>query len=39
VTLTEAELAALDLHDGQLPDVKTLIGLHWLQQWRSGRAR
>lgn len=36
VTLTEAELAAVDLHDG-LPDVKTLIGLHWLQQWRAGR--
>jgi ADP-ribose pyrophosphatase len=36
VTLTEAELAALDLHD-DLPDVKTLIGLHWLQQWRAGR--
>lgn len=36
VTLTEAELAAIDLHDG-LPDVKTLIGLHWLQQWRAGR--
>ena len=36
VTLTEAELAAIDLHDG-LPDVKTLIGLHWLQQWHSGR--
>ncbi|MDZ7591437.1 MAG: NUDIX hydrolase [Rubrivivax sp.] len=36
VTLTEAELAAIDLHGG-LPDVKTLIGLHWLQQWRAGR--
>jgi ADP-ribose pyrophosphatase len=36
VTLAEAELAAIDLHDG-LPDVKTLIGLHWLQQWRAGR--
>jgi ADP-ribose pyrophosphatase len=36
VTLTEAELAAIDLHDG-LPDVKTLIGLHWLQQWLAGR--
>jgi ADP-ribose pyrophosphatase len=36
VTLTEAELAAIDLHDA-LPDVKTLIGLHWLQQWRAGR--
>lgn len=36
VTLTEAELAAIDLQGG-LPDVKTLIGLHWLQQWRAGR--
>lgn len=32
---TEAELEALDLQ-GQLPDVKTQIGLRWLQQWRAG---
>ncbi len=32
---TEAGLEALDLQ-GQLPDVKTLIGLRWLQQWRAG---
>jgi ADP-ribose pyrophosphatase len=31
----EAELEALDLQ-GQLPDVKTQIGLRWLQQWRAG---
>lgn len=36
VMRTEAEMAAIDLRDG-LPDVKTLIGLHWLQQWRAGR--
>ncbi len=33
--LTEAELDALAAGDG-LPDVKTRIGLHWLQRWRSG---
>jgi ADP-ribose pyrophosphatase len=32
---TEAELAALDRAD-QLPDVKTLVALHWLQAWRAG---
>jgi ADP-ribose pyrophosphatase len=32
---TEAELDALDLQ-GQLLDVKTLIGLRWLQQARAG---
>jgi ADP-ribose pyrophosphatase len=34
--LSEAELDALDRR-GELPDVKTLIGLHWLQAWRAGR--
>ncbi len=33
--LTEAELTALDLQ-GALPDVKTLVGLRWLQQLRAG---
>lgn len=32
---TEAELLALDLR-GQLLDVKTLVGLRWLQQLRAG---
>ena len=36
VTLAEAELDAIADHGG-LPDVKTLIGLHWLQRWRAGR--
>ena len=36
VICTEDELHELDLA-GQLPDVKTLIGLHWLTAWRSGR--
>ena len=36
VLQTEAALEALD-HAGRLPDVKTLIGLHWLQAWRAGR--
>jgi ADP-ribose pyrophosphatase len=31
----EAELDALASR-GQLPDVKTLIGLQWLQRWRAG---
>ena len=35
VTLSEAELDALAAADG-LPDVKTRIGLHWLQRWRAG---
>lgn len=35
VRLDEAELQALDLQ-GRLPDVKTQIGLRWLQQWRAG---
>ncbi len=30
------ELEALDAR-GELPDVKTLVGLHWLQQCRAGR--
>ena len=34
-TLTEAELDALAAR-GELTDVKTLIGLQWLQKWRSG---
>jgi ADP-ribose pyrophosphatase len=32
---TEAELDALASR-GELPDVKTLIGLQWLQRWRAG---
>lgn len=36
VLLSEADLEALDLA-GELPDVKTAIGLHWLQSWRAGR--
>ncbi len=35
VTLTEAELDALAMADG-LPDVKTRVGLQWLQRWRAG---
>ena len=35
VALDEAELDALD-NSGQLPDVKTIVGLHWLQRWRAG---
>lgn len=35
VHLTLAELQALD-NAGQLPDVKTLVGLHWLQQCQAG---
>ncbi|MBG6081519.1 NUDIX domain-containing protein [Rubrivivax gelatinosus] len=33
--LSEAELDTLAMGDG-LPDVKTRIGLHWLQRWRAG---
>ena len=33
--LSEAELDALAAGDG-LPDVKTRIGLHWLQRWHAG---
>jgi ADP-ribose pyrophosphatase len=36
VTLTLPELLALDAQGG-LPDVKTLVGLHWLQQCLSGQ--
>jgi ADP-ribose pyrophosphatase len=36
VHLTLDELEALDRR-GELPDVKTVIGLHWLQSWRAGR--
>jgi ADP-ribose pyrophosphatase len=36
VLLSEAELDALDRR-GELPDVKTLIGLRWLQECRAGR--
>ncbi|MBK1614237.1 ADP-ribose pyrophosphatase [Rubrivivax gelatinosus] len=32
---SEAELDALAASDG-LPDVKTLVGLQWLQRWRAG---
>ena len=35
VEMTEAELDALAAGTG-LPDVKTRIGLHWLQRWRAG---
>jgi len=35
VVLTEAELDAVESR-GELPDVKTLIGLQWLQRWRAG---
>jgi len=35
LTLDEAELDALAAGSG-LPDVKTRIGLHWLQRWRAG---
>ena len=35
VALSEAELDALAAADG-LPDVKTRIGLQWLQRWRAG---
>jgi ADP-ribose pyrophosphatase len=35
VVCTEAELHELD-RAGQLPDVKTLVGLHWLADWRAG---
>lgn len=35
VTLNEAELDAIATRD-ELPDVKTLIGLQWLQRWRAG---
>ncbi len=35
VLLDESRLDALD-RQGELMDVKTLIGLHWLQRWRAG---
>jgi ADP-ribose pyrophosphatase len=35
VSHTEAELDALAARGG-LPDVKTMIGLQWLQRWRAG---
>lgn len=35
IALGEAELDALAAGDG-LPDVKTRIGLQWLQRWRAG---
>lgn len=35
VVLTEAELDAVASR-GELPDVKTIIGLQWLQRWRAG---
>jgi ADP-ribose pyrophosphatase len=35
VTRTQAELDALAAGAG-LPDVKTRIGLHWLQRWHAG---
>ncbi|MFO1294110.1 MAG: NUDIX hydrolase [Rubrivivax sp.] len=36
VVLDAAALEALEL-GGDLPDVKTLIGLHWLLSWQGGR--
>jgi ADP-ribose pyrophosphatase len=36
VRVSESELLALDVA-GQLPDVKTIIGLHWLRAWRAGQ--
>lgn len=36
LTLTQAELEAL-CDRGELPDVKTQIGLHWLQRWQAGK--
>jgi len=36
VLSSEAELDAI-ANRGDLPDVKTLIGLHWLQHWHAGR--
>ena len=36
VLMTEAELDALAA-SGALTDVKTLIGLQWLQKWRAGQ--
>lgn len=38
VTLAQRELEALDVA-GELPDVKTLVGLHWLQSWQRGERR
>lgn len=35
VVCSEAELHELD-RAGQLPDAKTIIGLHWLTAWRAG---
>ena len=34
--MTEDQIDAL-ARDGGLPDMKTMIGLQWLQQWRAGR--
>lgn len=36
VVMPEAELEAL-CDRGELPDVKTQIGLHWLQRWQAGK--
>ena len=36
VCMSQQQLEALD-EECSLTDVKTLIGLHWLQQWRQGR--
>ncbi len=36
VLLDEEQLDALD-RCGELMDVKTVVGLHWLQRWRQGR--
>ena len=36
VTMSVAALEAL-CDAGELPDVKTQIGLHWLQRWQAGK--
>ena len=36
VTMTVAQLEAL-CDAGEVPDVKTQIGLYWLQRWQAGR--
>ncbi|MEO5735164.1 MAG: NUDIX hydrolase [Rubrivivax sp.] len=38
VLLDDLQLLQMELA-GQLTDVKTLLGLHWLRQWRAGTRR
>lgn len=38
VQMDDAQLLQMEL-DGRLTDVKTLTGLHWLRQWRTGVRR